>query len=111
VLLSQHTGPTRAGATWQVQIPVRISPDSWQTVPVTAEVASRNRSGVSLVGHGQGEGSLFFHGYTFGVDVTVQMSEAFNARGRLQDAEFKVDETTADGKGPPISYNWHFTAR
>jgi hypothetical protein len=111
VTLAKHTGPTGAGDTWQAQIPVRISPDTWHDLPVDVKVASSGGSGVNLVGQGHDETTLFYHGYTFAVDVTLQMTEAYGAGGAFKTAQFNVNEITAGGSGPPISYAWNFTAQ
>jgi hypothetical protein len=110
VTLAKHTGSAASGDTWQAQIPVRISPDTWHDLPVDVTVASSN-AGTALVGQGHDETTLFYHGYTFAVDVTLQMKEAFDPGGAFKTAEFSVNEITAGGSGPPISYDWHFTAQ
>lgn len=109
VTLTRHSGSTASGATWQAQIPVRISPDTWHDLPVTVTVA-RDRSSIALAGQGHDETTLFYHGYTFPVDVTLKMNEVFDAHGAFKSADLSVSEVTAGGSGPPISYNWQLDA-
>jgi hypothetical protein len=39
------------------------------------------------------------------------MAEAFRADGHLADAHLSVNEVTAGGSGPPISYAWQMRAQ
>ena len=110
VKLAQHAR-REAGAVWQAQIPVRLSPDTWQDMPVDVKVASVTSAGVSLDATGHQEATLYFAGFTFPVDVTVHMAELFRPDGHFANADLSVAEITAGGSGPPISYAWHLSAK
>jgi hypothetical protein len=104
------TRSLHAGDEWQTQIPVRVSPTTWQDIPVEVAVSDANDSRVALEAAGHQESTLYFQGFTFPIDVTVHVTEAF-VSGRLASADLSVNEITAGGSGPPIAYAWHFTAR
>ena len=100
-----------AGASWKTQIPVRVSPDTWADVPIDVKVISAANGAATLDATGSNEATLFYKGFTFPIDVTVHVTEAFDAAGRLGSATFKADELTQGGLGPKISYNWKFGTR
>jgi len=110
VKLAQHAR-REAGAAWNAQIPVRLSPDTWQDLPVAAKVTSATNGGLAIEGNGHQETMLYFSGFTFPVDVSVHMAESFRPDGHLADADLSVSEVTAGGSGPPISYAWQMRAQ
>jgi hypothetical protein len=110
VKLAQHAR-REPGAAWDAQIPVRLSPDTWQDMPVSVKVAGVTSAGIALEATGHQETTLFFAGFTFPVEVTIHMTETFRPDGRFANADLSVAEVTAGGSGPPISYAWHLGAQ
>jgi hypothetical protein len=100
-----------AAAAWTTEIPVRVSPDSWDDVPVAVKVVADADGSASLDATGTKESTLFYKGFTFPIDVTVHVTETFGSNGRLDSATFNADELTQGGMGPKISYNWKIAAR
>ncbi len=112
VKIAQHASADfHAGDTWQSQISLRTSPTNWQDVTVDVKVTRASAGHVELEASGHREATLYFQGYTFPIDVTVRVSEKLAAHNKLASAELAVNEVTAGGSGPPITYNWRLSAK
>ena len=112
VEIAQHaTAEFHTGDAWQSKISLRTSPTTWQDVTVDVKVARASAGRVELEAAGHQEATLYFQGYTFPIDVTVHVSEKLTAHNKLASAQLDVNEITAGGSGPPISYNWRLSAK
>jgi hypothetical protein len=96
---------------WTATIPVRVSPDTWNDVPVNVHFIQGQKGGLTIEAAGTLESTLFFKGFTFPIDITVHSKEMFSADGHLGSAMLAVEELTQGGLGPKLSYNWRFDAR
>jgi hypothetical protein len=112
VKIAQHgAAGFHAGDAWQSQISLRTSPTTWQDVTVDVKVTRAAAGRTELEASGHREATLYFQGYTFPIDVTVHVSEQLAAHDKLASAQLEVNEVTAGGSGPPISYNWRLSSK
>lgn len=102
--------PHPLNGSWKATLPVRVSPDTWNNIPVTVHTKQQGDT-VELEAVGKHESVLFFKGFTFPINVTATLRETFGSDGHLRSATFLADELTQGGFGPKISYNWRFDAR